>query len=296
MSALLPAPEVLEIDLPAVRLSALAWGPADGPLAIGLHGFPDTAWTWRYLGPALAERGWRFVAPHTRGYAPSGLPEDKSFHVGALMADAVAVHEHLGGDHRSVLIGHDWGAITANALAGNQANPFARIVSLAVPPLPAMNGVAPLTVLRQARRSWYTLFNQLPYLPERTCERLVRKLWRDWSPGFDAREDLGHVLEALAQPGNRRAAFGYYRAITKPWTVPEIYRPWQASLNALPATPLLYLHGVDDGCLQAGFAESAAKSLPDTAEVHLIPDAGHFLQVERPAEVNALIIEFLGRA
>ena len=70
---------------------------------------PDTAWTWRHLGPYLAERGHRVVAPFLRGYAPSGLAD--SYHVGALMADAVALHAELGGDERTVLVGHDWGCL-----------------------------------------------------------------------------------------------------------------------------------------------------------------------------------------
>ncbi|MBJ7356930.1 alpha/beta hydrolase [Nocardioides sp.] len=288
-------PEVLELDLPEVTLSALAWGPAEGPLVVALHGFPDTAWTWRHLGPHLADLGWRVVAPHLRGYAPSGLPRDGSFHVGAIMADAVAVHERLGGDERAVLVGHDWGAIAANALNGHDDSPFGRAVTLAVPPMQAMAGFDARLMLRQARHSWYILFNQLPVLPERTQERLVRKLWRDWSPGYDAREDLGHVLAAVSAPDRRSAPFDYYRALTRPWTVPEAYRAWQATLDALPTHPLLYLHGADDGCLDVGYAAKAADGLPDLAEVVVVPGAGHFLQLEQPDAVNAAIADFLAR-
>src|SRR4051812_8446416 len=92
-------PEVLEVQLPSVRLSCLAWGPADGPLVVALHGFPDTAQTWRHLGPYLAERGGRGVAPYLRGYAPSGLADDGCYHVGGLMADAVALAGEPGGAH-----------------------------------------------------------------------------------------------------------------------------------------------------------------------------------------------------
>lgn len=282
------------MELPDVRLTTLSWGPDDGPLVVALHGFPDTAWTWRHLGPHLGDRGWRVVAPHLRGYAPSGLARDGSYHVGALMADAVALHDRCGGDERSVLVGHDWGAITANALAGHAESPFARVVTMAVPPLPAMAGFDARLMLRQARNSWYTVFNQLPRLPERTHERLIRKLWRDWSPGYDAREDLQHVLAALADPAHRSAAFGYYRAITKPWTVPAAQRPWQATLNAMPMAPLLYLHGADDGCLEVGYAEKAAAALGERARVEVVAGAGHFLQVERPDAVNDLVAEFLG--
>ena len=289
-------PEILEIPLLQVNLSALAWGPADGPLVIALHGFPDTAWTWRHLGPHLAERGWRVVAPHLRGYAPSGLPRDGSFHVGAVMADAVAVHGRLGGDDRAVLVGHDWGAIATNALNGHDASPFAKAVTLAVPPMQAMAGFDARLMLRQARHSWYLAFNQLPYLPERTHERLIRKLWRDWSPGYDAREDLRHVLAAVSTPAHRSAPFDYYRALARSWTVPEAYRSWQAALDAMPTHPLLYLHGADDGCLKLGYTEKAAAGLPELAEVVVVPEAGHFLQVERPEVVNALIGDFLGNA
>ena len=74
-------PETLEVDLPAVRLSCLAWGPADGPLVVALHGFPDTAWTWRRVAPLLAEHGWRVAAPFLRGFAPSGIPSDGDYYV-----------------------------------------------------------------------------------------------------------------------------------------------------------------------------------------------------------------------
>ena len=91
-------PATIEVELDHVRLSALTWGPAQGPLALLLHGFPDSAHTWRHLGPVLAAEGWRVVAPFTRGYAPSSVPADGRSDVGALMDDAVGLHAALGGD------------------------------------------------------------------------------------------------------------------------------------------------------------------------------------------------------
>lgn len=288
--------DVLEIELDEVTLAALTWGPQDGPVAVLLHGFPDTAHTWRHLGPHLAEQGWRVVAPHLRGYAPSGLPRDGSFHVGAIMADAVGIHERLGGDERAVLVGHDWGAIASNALAGHDDCPFAKVVTLAVPPLGALQDFDARLMLKQIPNSWYILFNQLPFLPERAHERLVRKLWRDWSPGYDAREDLRHVLEAMATPGHTSAPFDFYRALTKPWTTPATYKPWQATLMSLPIRPLMYLHGAEDGCMEAGYAERAAAALGNRMEFHVVSDSGHFLHVERPEIVNQLIAGFIGPA
>jgi pimeloyl-ACP methyl ester carboxylesterase len=236
------------------------------------------------------------VAPHLRGYAPSELPRDGSFHVGAIMADAVGIHERLDGDDRAVLVGHDWGAIAANALAGHADSPFDQVVTLAVPPLGALQDFDARLLLKQVPNSWYILFNQLPFLPERTHERLVRRLWRDWSPGYDAREDLRHVLDAMATPGHGSAPFDYYRALVRFWSVPASYKSWQDSLMSLPVHPLLYLHGVDDGCMEAGYVALAEAALGDRAECHLVPDAGHFLHVERPDLVNQLVATFIGPA
>jgi pimeloyl-ACP methyl ester carboxylesterase len=286
-------PEVLDVQLPSVRLSCLAWGPADGPLVVALHGFPDTARTWRHLGPHLAGLGMRVVAPYLRGYAPSGLPTDGSYHLGALMADAVGLHEALGGDERTVLVGHDWGAIIANALGAHPDSPYARVVSLAVPPLSSLNDASPRLIPRQLRMSWYTMFNQLPLLPERTVDRWLPRLWRDWSPGYDAAEDVALVRAAWPTRAHVAAAVGYYRAVRSPWAESKAHRGWRRTFDGIPTVPLLYLHGADDGCMQVGYAEHATGRLPATAKVEVVADAGHFLQLERPEIVNELIAKFL---
>src|SRR5580765_2003658 len=81
-----------------------------GPLALCLHGFPDSAHTWRHLMPMLAEAGFHAVAPFMRGYAPTAVPADGRYQTGVLGLDAIALHEALGGGQPGVVIGHDWGA------------------------------------------------------------------------------------------------------------------------------------------------------------------------------------------
>ncbi|EFD46522.1 epoxide hydrolase ephC [Mycobacterium tuberculosis T17] len=127
-------PHWIDVKGPNGDLKALTWGPAGAPVALCLHGFPDTAYGWRKVAPRLAESGWHVVAPFMRGYAPSSIPADGSYHVGALMHDALRVRSAAGGTERDVIIGHDWGAIAATGLAAMPDSPFAKAVIMSVPP------------------------------------------------------------------------------------------------------------------------------------------------------------------
>ncbi len=91
-------PDWIDVATPTVQLRALTWGPPDGPIALCLHGFPDTAHGWRKVAPLLVDAGWRVVAPFMRGYRPSSIPTDGSYHIGALMDDALRVLEAAGPD------------------------------------------------------------------------------------------------------------------------------------------------------------------------------------------------------
>lgn len=293
--------EVIVLELPTVTLTAFAWGPADGPLALCLHGFPDTAHSWRHLGPRLAAAGYRVIAPFTRGYAPSTVAADGDYHVGALMSDAVEIHRLLEADNRAVVIGHDWGALTSNGLAAYGDSPFAAVVSMSVPPVGAFTSLSDNTAQlmkllgRQLFMSWYMMFVQLPRLSERSLDRLIPLLWRRWSPGYDAGMDLPAVFAALPDRRHRSAVLGYYRATLRPARSADRYHRMQAAAFGEPLTPLLYLHGADDGCMQSGFADRAEKVLPPGSEAHIVPDAGHFLHLEKPEAVSELILDHLRR-
>jgi pimeloyl-ACP methyl ester carboxylesterase len=155
-------PRWLDVAAPTVQLRSLVWGPEDGPVALCLHGFPDTAHGWRNVAPILADAGWKVVAPFLRGYVPSSLPADGSYHVGALMDDALRVLEAAGRTGRDVLIGHDWGAIAGAGLAALPDNPFHKSVIMSVPPSAAFrplgrvpDGAKLIALLpRQLLRSW----------------------------------------------------------------------------------------------------------------------------------------------
>ncbi|CAM2979151.1 alpha/beta hydrolase [Skermania piniformis] len=271
-----------------IDFRALAWGRPGDRLALLLHGYPDTAYTWRHLGPELAARGYRAVAPFTRGYAPTGLAPDDSYRVADLVADTLALHDRLG-DERAVLVGHDWGALTAWGVAATAPGRFARVAALAVPPPAAFR--ASLTdrrqlrvSLRQIRMSWYVGYNQVPG-SERLLPRVIPALWRDWSPGYDAGEDVQHVLAALARPEHRRAALRYYRS--------NLGLLRADSPTAAAQQPALYLHGAQDGCLQAALVQAHPETLPAGSRHLVLPALGHFLHLEDPALVNRHIVDWL---
>lgn len=282
--------ETRRIRLGELEVAFLTTGPEDGPPAVLLHGYPDTAWSWRYLAPVLADRGYRVVAPFQRGYAPTGLAPDGCYQSGALVADAVALRRALGDRRPALLVGHDWGAVAAYGAAVFAPDLWDRVVTMAVPPLPTAAAVRDAGLVgKQLRASWYMVFQQLPWLSEAVLDRLVRQLWADWSPGYEATDDVARVLAALDTPARRTAALRYYRAWLQPWHRSPRYRREERAVFGLPSQPLLYLYGADDGCVRPELGRLAA-SLCDTVE---IPEAGHFLPVERPEAVAAAVTAFL---
>jgi pimeloyl-ACP methyl ester carboxylesterase len=296
-------PQWLDVAAPAVRLRALSWGPADAPIALCLHGFPDTAYGWRKVAPALVDAGWRVVAPFMRGYAPSSLPSDGSYHVGAYMDDALRVLEAAGPTGRDVLIAHDWGAIAGAGLAAMPESPFTKAVIMSVPLSAAFRpfGRAPQSgrlaamMPRQLLHSWYIMYFQLPWLPERSASWVVPKLWRDWSPAYRADEDLRFVDAAIGARERWRAALEYYRATVRNSRPPSQYADLHQHWLSPPLLPTLYLHGTDDGCSE-DYTPWIERVLPDDSRTALITDAGHFLQLDQPEVVSRHILEFVGKA
>ena len=277
-----------------VELAYLAAGDT-GPLAICLHGFPDTANTWRYLLPQLAEAGYRAVAPFMRGYAPSAVPADGRYQTAALSLDAIALHDALGGDADAVIIGHDWGATATYGAAAGEPERWRKVVGLAVPPGPAL-GAAFLSNTDQLKRSWYMFFFQHPLSDLVVAAddlAFIDMLWRDWSPGYDASADVPAVKDALRDPANLSAALGYYRAILGDGYRDPALEELQAKSTALPPQPTLYVHGRTDGCIGTDVADLAKAMAGDHVRVEIVDGGGHFVHVERPDAVNELILDFL---
>lgn len=266
-----------------------------GPLALCLHGYPDSAWTWRHLLPELARAGYRAVAPFNRGYAPTDLAPDGRYQAGALGVDANALHEALDGGDDAVVIGHDWGAMGAYAAATLDADRWRRVVAAAVPPGPVT--ATQFFSYDQLRLSWYMFFQLTPLadlVVPMDDHAFITRLWQDWSPGYDCTEDVANFVRCVEEPGRLEAALAYYRhTLQAELQDPELAEA-QAAVFAMPPQPLLYLHGRTDGCMAADLASTTGEHLTvaDSRAV-MIEDAGHFLHLERPELVNAEILAFL---
>lgn len=270
----------------------------EGPLALCLHGFPDSPWTYRHLMPELARAGYRAVAPYMRGYAPTGIPTNADYSTRALAADVNALHAALGGDERAVLVAHDWGAVAAYGALGAAPERWRRAAIMNVPPLAVFGQVA--FRYEQLKRSFYFWLFQMQIangLVAANDLAFLEGLWRDWSPDFDPAPEMARVKACLRSPAHLNAALGYYRTFFDPASFGG--QAWSeeqgAVLGRAPKCPTLYLHGTRDGCIALDDNGAAAVRgvLPARSVVERIPGVGHFMLAEAPRQINARILGFL---
>lgn len=260
------------------------------PLAVLVHGFPDTPHTWRHLGPDLARRGYRVVAPWLPGYdAPVSAPISVGTYVRAVL-DARSAYR---ADNRAVLIGHDWGAVATYGVVASDPEAFGRLVTLAAPPAGALAG---MFSYRQLKRSFYLWFIQQAGLPESVLLEpgFWESLWADWSPGYDPHDDVAE-LRRYVSADNIGNIIAPYRASFNPdFADPDATSEALAALQD-PPVPTLYLHGADDGALGVDVLGDPAEHLPTAGSAfEIIDGVGHFLHLEQPGMIAAKIYDWLG--
>jgi pimeloyl-ACP methyl ester carboxylesterase len=266
-------------------------GEAKAPLVLCLHGFPDTAYGWKPMLGILAKAGYRAVAPYMRGYHPS--IQAGPYHIDRIADDVIALADALSPGRRVHVVGHDWGAIATYVALARSPGRFARAVTMAVPHPTAL--VANVRAFPgQLRLSWYVSFFQLGARADQRASandfELIERLWAAWSPGFRPGADyLAELKRCLAASGP--APFEYYRALFRP--LREALR--RARRRLVIDTPTLNLHGARDGCIDARMAAHQERHFRGPFEGRILPGVGHFLQIEQPAEVGALVVDWLGR-
>ena len=284
--------EQLSFEHEALTFSAQAMG--DGPIVLCLHGFPDNARSFRHQLPALAEAGYRAISLTLRGYEPGAIPADGDYTMETIATDILAVIESLdtGPVH---LIGHDWGAAVAYVATSAAPERFKSLTVMAVPHAGrfAREG---LRIPKQLRLSWYMGFFNIPWLSDWVVQRqdyaFIRKLWRDWSPGWQPEPGvLESVIQTLSQPGVRSAALGYYRAAL---SIKALLVSAEEAHYPVPV-PTLALSGERDGCIASEVFEQlmVAQDFPKGLTFSRIAEAGHFLHQEQPEQVNREILDWL---
>jgi len=262
-----------------------------GPdIALCLHGFPESRFSWRHQLPLLAGLGWHAVAPDLRGYGGSSRPARRAdYHIDALVADTAAIFDALGA-RRRLLIAHDWGAIIAWIFALRETRRLDGLIIMNVPH-PAVAREVIRRSWAQKRKSWYVAFFQLPWLPEALlgADR-ARGIGRAFTDSAVNKANfpphvIDHYRANAVAPGALTAMINYYRA-NLPGVLAEPVR--------VIDTPTLMVWGEQDIALDISLTEGYGPLVRDFSLVRL-PQASHWVQQDAPEAVNAALQDWLGR-
>jgi len=292
-----------------------------GPVVLFCHGFPDLGYTWRHQIRALADAGYRAIAPDMRGYgrteAPSAIDSYTILH---LVGDMVGLLNAMEIE-KAVIVGHDWGAPVAWTAAQMRPDIFTGVMGLCVPFAPR-GPVSSLEAMRRAgRHQFYQLYFQQPGVAEADFHKDIdatirRMMWtlsagpaERWSGMIGAEGALDALAEPTEQMGWLSAeefavystafnssglsgGLNWYRNIDRNW---ELTAPMQ---NAVIRQPAWFIAGERDPIypLLKPMVEALPKTVPGHLGTTIIPNAGHWVQQEASSQVNEVLIDFLKRA
>lgn len=313
-------PLVNVVDVNGVRLRVAEAGPRDGPVVILAHGFPELAYSWRHQVPVLAAAGYRVLAPDQRGYGGSSRPPAvESYDIAALTGDLVGLLDAVGAQ-RGAVIGHDWGAVVAWSTPLLHPGRVAAVAGLSVPPVPR-----PLTPPTEAFRRifgtnfFYILYFQQPGVadaemagdPERALRRMLGgmrtpqdeatalRMLAAGPEGFIDRlpepqrlpdwlsaAELEHYVAEFTRTGFT-GALNWYRNFERNWQI--MATPVASTIDA----PALFVGGDDDPVLKFTRTDRAREVVVGPYRSVMLEGAGHWIQQERPEEINAELLDFL---
>ena len=260
-------------------------------LALFLHGFPECAYSWRAQLPLLARLGWRAWAPDLRGYGESDRPPHVSDYALEKLMDDVSGLIQASGARETLLVGHDWGGIVAWYFAMRRPQEIARLCIMNLPHPACM---ARAFRGRQLLRSWYALFFQLPWLPEKLLAagdyRAIREAFVGMAvdKGRFPEEVLRVYRDNAARPGALTAMLNYYRALVRGGGARR-----QTELGFPPIElPTLMLWGEVDSALGIETTYGTEEHVRDLT-LRYLPGVSHWLQQEAPEVVNAMLEAWL---
>jgi len=259
-------------------------------VALLLHGFPESRFSWRHQIPLLADLGWHVIAPDLRGYGESSRPAGvENYRLDHLVGDVAALFDAVGA-RRRLLIGHDWGAVIAWCFAIEQRLPLEGLVIMNVPH-PAVFARVLRTTWRQRLRSWYVAFFQIPGLPEAMMKARDGRAVANAFVGMavDKSRFPPEVTDVYRRnallPGAMTAMINYYRANT------GLLSRFGRGAPAIDI-PTLMIWGEEDKALDIACTEGYQTLVQDFT-LERLPNVSHWVQQEAPEKVNAILADWL---
>ncbi|MFD3746263.1 alpha/beta fold hydrolase [Nocardia sp. NPDC058633] len=254
-------------------------GPADGPVVLALHGFPQTATSLEPLTTLLNARGYRTIAPNQRGYSPGARPSGRlAYRVPELVDDVVALIDDI--DRGPVhLVGHDWGAMVAWSVAAARPELVRTLVTVSVPH-PGAFARSMISSDQLLRSSYMALF-QLPVLPERLIRARPDLFDQMLAKSGMTAEAIARVHTEVIDTGALTTALNWYRALAM--TTPR-------AVTGRVTVPVTHVWSTGDTALNRRGAELTADFVTGDYRLAVV-DGSHWLPEERPDELAALITD-----
>lgn len=258
-------------------------------LVILLHGFPEFWYSWRHQIVALSDE-YTVVAPDMRGYNLSDKPPQvEDYQIDKLVDDVGGLIRHFGRENAAV-IGHDWGASVAWAVAAKHPEYLWKLGALQVPPIPVWKKNQ---TFKQFLASWYMFFFQIPRLPEWLMSRndytvLARGLKGSTAErGVFSDQDIAEYKKAWSEPRALTSAINYYRANILKRLFGKTTNPAKIKV------PTIFIYGEKDTAVLPETVKGIGEMIDAPFEEFFIPDAGHWVQQEAAETVTQILREFL---
>jgi len=288
-------------DVNGITLSVRIAGEEDGPTVVLCHGFPELGHSWRHQVPALVAAGYRVVVPDLRGYGGSSRPaEVEAYDIVTLAGDMVGLLDALGAED-AVFVGHDWGATVVWGVALLHPERVRAVAGLSVPPM-RRAPAPPVSILRRRLGDeFYIAWFQEPGVADAALARDVRRTiaspkppspsWAEPAaeptpcPAWMTEDDLDHYISTFERTGFT-GPLNYYRNIDRNWELTERF-------GDRIDRPSMFLVGERDPVGRFMATDHLSDLLTDLRANVVVDGAGHWVQQERPEEVNAALLGFL---
>jgi pimeloyl-ACP methyl ester carboxylesterase len=309
------------VDTNGVQLRVTEAGDRGAPVVVLTHGFPELAYSWRHQIPALVDAGYHVLAPDQRGYGGSSRPDAiEDYDIVSLSGDVAGLLDDVGAE-KATIVGHDWGAVVAGTFPLLHPDRVSACVVMSVPPVPRPPA-RPTELWRTVfgDNFFYILYFQEPGPadaelggdPARTMRRMIGGLRKpedanalvamsapgpegfidrlpepDGLPDWISQDEIDHYTDEFTRTGFT-GGLNWYRNFDRNWELTE------TTPSPTITVPTLFIAGTADPVLGFTPRDRVSDVVSGPYREVLIDGAGHWVQQERPAEVNAALLEFLG--